>query len=97
MKGILLGVAASSNFSIEVMEVDKNHVHMLISYPPTLSVCAIVRRLKQLSTAELWRMYPNYLAKEFWKERTFWSDGYFACSTGDASSETIKKYIEQQG
>jgi len=28
---------------------------------------------------------------------TFWSDGYFVCSTGDANMETIKKYIEEQG
>ena len=26
-----------------------------------------------------------------------WSDGYFVYSTGDASTETIKKYIESQG
>jgi len=31
------------------------------------------------------------------KENTFWSDGYFVCSTGDANMETIKKYIEEQG
>ncbi|ELH7179123.1 transposase, partial [Campylobacter coli] len=28
---------------------------------------------------------------------TFWSDGYFACSVGEATPETIKKYIENQG
>ena len=97
MKSILLGVAARSDFLIEVLEVDQDHVHMLISYPPTLSVTSIVRRLKQMSTYSIWQMYPNYLAKEFWKEHTFWSDGYFACSTGDASTATVRKYIEQQG
>ena len=33
----------------------------------------------------------------FWKEKTFWSDGYFVCSTGNANMEIIKKYIETQG
>jgi len=37
------------------------------------------------------------LKKSYWKENTFWSDGYFVCSTGDANMETIKKYIEEQG
>ena len=31
------------------------------------------------------------LAKFFWKEKTFWSDGYFSCSIGNVSKETIEK------
>lgn len=37
------------------------------------------------------------LAKFFWKEKTFWSDGYFSCSIGNVSKETIEKYIQNQG
>ena len=37
------------------------------------------------------------LAKFFWKEKTFWSDGYFLCSIGNVSKETIEKYIQNQG
>ena len=33
----------------------------------------------------------------FWVEKTFWSDGYFVCTTGDASADTIRQYIEEQG
>ena len=33
----------------------------------------------------------------FWKEHTFWSDGYFVCSIGEASSETVRRYIKNQG
>ena len=40
---------------------------------------------------------PNYLRKHFWKEHTFWTDGYFACSVGNVSEEMLKKYIENQG
>jgi REP element-mobilizing transposase RayT len=32
-----------------------------------------------------------------WKEQTFWSDGYFTCSIGNASKNTILKYIQNQG
>jgi len=41
--------------------------------------------------------YQNYLRKHFWKEHTFWTDGYFACSIGNVSEEMLKKYIENQG
>ena len=47
-------------------------------------ISGTVKRLKQLSTVWLWKGYKEDLKKEFWKERTFWSDGYFVCSVGKA-------------
>ena len=82
-------------WKIETIESDLDHIHMLIDYVPTITIQKIVKMLKQRSTFDLWKVAD--LSKEFWKERTFWSDGYFACSTGQASTETIRKYIEQQG
>ena len=35
--------------------------------------------------------------KQFWKEHTFWSDGYFVCSIGEANPNTLRKYIKNQG
>lgn len=32
-----------------------------------------------------------------WKEKTFWTDGYFVCSIGEANPETLRKYIQNQG
>lgn len=82
-------------FRIELMEVDKDHIHMLIDYVPQIAISQIVRRMKQLTTFKLWQVVD--LSKYFWKERTFWSDGYFVASTGQASEETIREYIENQG
>jgi putative transposase len=45
----------------------------------------------------IWKKHEDILSFVFWKRKMFWSDGYFVCSTGDASAETIKKYIEEQG
>ena len=78
-------------------EACPDHIHMLISYPPNISVSSIVRRLKQCSTLSLWKQFSVMLAKQFWKEHTFWSDGYFVCSIGEANPDTIRKYIENQG
>ena len=54
-------------------------------------------KIKSFSTNQLWKMYGPQLKKHFWIEHTFWSDGYFVCSTGDASTDNIKKYIESPG
>lgn len=98
MKQFLYDVANESDFKIEMMESeDGDHVHLLVDYPPTLKISSIVNRLKSISTNRIWKMFPSFLNNHFWKEHTFWSDGYFACSTGDVSTETIRKYIEEQG
>ena len=97
IKEIFSAIEQCSDFSIDIMETDKDHIHLLISYPLSISVTSIVRRLKQESTRELWNRHPEWLCKHFWKERTFWSDGYFVCSIGEASPETVRRYIEKQG
>jgi len=86
-----------SKFSVDTMEVDRDHLHMLLDIEPTISAVSIVNRLKSMSTHRIWELRKDELKKDFWKEQTFWSDGYFVCSTGDACLETIKKYIEEQG
>ena len=97
IKEIFSVIELRSDFSIDIMETDKDHIHLLVSYPPNISVTSIARRLKQESTRELWDRYPEWLRRHFWKEHTFWSDGYFVCSIGEASPETVRKYIENQG
>ena len=77
------------------MEVDQDHIHLLIQYEPKMSILEIVRLLKQMTTFHIWKQHETYLYKHFWKEQTFWSDGYFACSIGNVSRETIRKYIHE--
>jgi putative transposase len=96
-KRIVEDIATRSDFSFEALEVDQDHIHCLVKSEPRISPLAIVRKLKQESTVRLWRAHERGLKKHFWKERTFWSDGYFCCTIGNASQETIKKYIESQG
>ena len=93
MKAIMQSIASNSDFEIEVFESDIDHIHFLIRYIPRLSVTSIVRKLKQESTVAIWKLQKNILSKNFWKEHTFWSDGYFVCSIGEASPETVRQYI----
>ena len=96
IKNLVLEIAEQSDFVISELEVDRDHLHLMIESVPKLSPLQIVRRLKQESTVRLWKLYPE-LKKHFWNEKIFWSDGYFCCSIGNASIETVRKYIESQG
>ena len=82
---------------IIAMETDEDHIHFLLEYDTTDRVCDIVKIIKQETTYYLWQKYNNFLSKKYWKKHIFWSDGYFACSTGEVSSATIQRYIESQG
>lgn len=89
VKNVFQRIANESDFCIDIMETDKDHIHLLVSYPPNIAVSSIVKRLKQISTNSLWKVYHSFLRMYFWKEHTFWSDSYFACSIEEANPDDI--------
>ena len=97
MKNIIQNIESISQFNIDVMETDKDHLHMMLNITPNYSVSSIVNRIKSISTKRIWYKHSDILTISFWEEKTFWSDGYFVCSIGEASPETVRKYIENQG
>ena len=89
---------SKSNFKILVMELDKDHIHMLIEFKPKYSIEQVVSRLKQLTTNYLWKIQRDYLKKYYWKQHNIlWTHGYFCSTIGDVSESTLKTYIENQG
>ena len=97
VKQEILDIANTRGYEIIAIETDKDHIHFLLSYDTSDIVCDIVKIVKQETTYHLWQKYSSVLSKQYWKEKTFWSDGYFACSIGEVSSATIQKYVESQG
>ena len=97
VKQIMYDISKRYDFDIKEMEVDKDHIHMMISSVPKISPLQIVRVLKQQSTIQMWRRYAGELKKQYWKENTFWTDGYFCSTIGEVSSKTLKHYIQNQG
>lgn len=97
VKQIMYDISKKYDFDIKEMEVDKDHIHMMISSAPKISPLQIVRVLKQQSTIQMWRRYASELKKQYWKENTFWTDGYFCSTIGEVSSKTLKHYIQNQG
>ena len=78
-------------------ESDKDHIHLLITYSPDISLISTARRLKQKSVHVLWNKHAQFLTDYFRKEHTFRSESCFMCSIGEADPDTIRKYIEKQG
>ena len=72
--------------------VSKDHVHMLIEYPPKTALSDLVKRLKGRSSRRLQEEFPQ-LRKQYWG-RHFWAIGYGAWSTGNITEEVVKKYLE---
>jgi len=97
IKNYMLQISEKYDFTILEMEVDKDHIHMMIESVPKLSPLMIVRVLKQQSTKMTWNEHSKLMKKYFWYSTTFWTDGYFCSSIGEVSQETLRKYIENQG
>ena len=97
VKQKIFDIANTRGYEIIAIETDKDHIHFLLSYDTADRIYDIVKIVKQETTYHLWQKYSSVLSKQYWKEKIFWSDGYFACSIGEVSSATIQKYIESQG
>jgi putative transposase len=84
------------DFEARLVEMDgeDDHVHLLVEYPPKISVSGLVNSLKGVSS-RLLRIERKDIAKRYWKG-TLWSPSYFAASCGGAPIAIIRQYIEQQ-
>ena len=85
-------IANHHGCEIEAMEVDKDHVHLFLSFPPKYSIAQVVGIFKAASAKEIREEFPS-VRRELWGGE-FWEDGYFARTVGDkVTAEVIKKYI----
>ena len=83
---------------IDILEYnfDKDHIHLLVSIPPKMSVGSVVRIVKSNSARWLKEKFGEYLRKVYWGTKSVWSEGYFVSTIG-RDEEIIRKYIENQG
>jgi len=85
-----------NGFEAELIEFngEEDHVHLLINYPPKMTVSKLVNSLKGVSSRKLRQQFPSFQDR-YWKG-VLWSPSYFASSCGGAPINIIKKYIEAQ-
>ncbi|MEZ4886010.1 MAG: IS200/IS605 family transposase [Chitinophagales bacterium] len=75
---------------------EQDHVHLLFSAHPAMQLSKFVNNIKTVSSRLLRKNNKAYLEKFYWKP-TLWTRAYCILSTGGASIEVIKKYIQSQG
>jgi putative transposase len=81
---------------VEIMEqnVQKDHVHIVCSIPPKVSVSDYMGILKGKLAVKLFQTYPSMKKKPYWGNH-FWSKGYFVSTVG-LNEEMIKRYVKYQ-
>ena len=84
------------NYEAELVEFDgeKDHVHLLVNYPPKVTISKLVNSLKGVSSRKLRQLHSD-IPQYYWKG-VLWSPSYFAGSCGGAPISVIRQYIEQQ-
>ena len=65
VKKTMVSISQKYDFEILEIEVDKNHVHLLVESEPKVSPLMIVRTLKQQITIKLWNEFSDELCKYF--------------------------------
>ena len=92
VREVFCEIAAHHGFEMEELEVDKDHVHLFLSFPPRYSISVVVGLLKAVSAKEIREEFPE-VRKQLWGGE-FWEDGYFVWTVGDkVTADVIRKYI----
>lgn len=87
-------ICADAQSELLSFEGERDHVHLLVNYPPQVCVSKLVNSLKGASSRRLRTECPEIL-EHYWKG-VLWSPSYFASSCGGAPLEIIKQYIAGQ-
>ena len=90
-------VSVCSDFEAHLVECDgeKDHVHLLVEYPPKVSISKLVNCLKGVSSRLIRKKEYLSIKKTLWG-KNLWSPSYFAGACGGAPLSVIRKYIEEQ-
>ena len=95
LKEIFRSIESNYNIALEEWNFDLDHVHILFRSEPNSNISKFINAYKSASSRLIKKEYPS-IRSNLYKE-AFWSQSFCLISTGGASIETIKKYIESQG
>ena len=95
LKPIFSNVCSKFQANLIQFDGEKDHVHLLIEYPPKIAISKLVNSLKGVSSRMIRKQNYPKIKKSLWGN-SFWSPSYFAGSCGGAPLSIIKQYIEKQ-
>ena len=88
-------VCSKMGAQLKEFDGEEDHVHLLVSYPPKLSISRLVNSLKLVSARLLRKRAFPEIRQKLWGNH-FWTPSYYAGSCGGANLETVKSYIRAQ-
>jgi putative transposase len=94
IKDLLYECADLNRWKIEELNIQLDHVHMLVRMNPNVSVSRMVQLFKGMTSKVVREEFPEL--KEFLWGKNFWSDGYFAETSGQVNEDRIREYIQNQ-
>jgi len=92
LEQLIREIAEEHGWEVLALEIQPDHVHLFISVQPYWSPHLVLRRIKSRTSRILRREFPELL-----KLPSLWTRGYFVSTAEHVSSETIRRYIEEQG
>ncbi|WP_083764321.1 IS200/IS605 family transposase (plasmid) [Borrelia recurrentis] len=92
---IILNICSLWKITLNEFNHDKDHIHLLLEFIPNIQPSTFINNLKTVSSRLIRKKYSTHLDKYYWKPY-FWSRSYCLISTGGASIDIIKKYIQNQ-
>lgn len=95
LKKILAETCGEYGWDLMEVEVMEDHVHILISIPPTIALVDAARTLKSISAVYLFSQFPDLKKRKFWGTG-LWSRGTYYGSVGEANEATVRRYIQDQ-
>ena len=89
-------IVQSERLDCEIVElnVQVDHVHLLIKVPPKVSVSALMGVMKGKSAIRVFSKFPELKQRPYWGNH-FWAEGYCVDTVG-LNSEMIQKYVRYQ-
>jgi putative transposase len=95
LKRVLSEVSVGAGYGLELVGVDRDHVHLFVTAPPDASPSEVARRLKGASARRMRAIFP-------WLEGrvpggSLWSPSFFVASVGAISEGAVRRYVAAQG
>jgi putative transposase len=94
VRDLIREIRGASEVRIIKGHARKDHVHLLVSIPPQVTISRSVRRLEGETAYKLLQEFAH-LRRESWG-RHVWARGYFCCSSGDVTDDVVAAPIEAQ-
>ena len=96
IRELLIECAEVNDWKVEELNVQKDHVHLLIRLRPIDSVSDAVWRMKGKSSCLIRREFPKLAEFRWGRADSFWADGYFVETVGQVNEARIREYIVNQ-